>query len=106
MQEVSGSTPLSSTKTAASLKGAAVSMSGPSRRHVAACLAANNARRLEPVASSLHLENTLRGRAPIQGHGRANEVAFAKDFAMTRTILFDSPFLLGFEHTRDLIERA
>lgn len=25
---------------------------------------------------------------------------------MTRTILFDSPFLLGFEHTRDLIERA
>jgi HSP20 family molecular chaperone IbpA len=24
----------------------------------------------------------------------------------TRTILFDSPFLLGFEHTRDLIERA
>jgi hypothetical protein len=28
MQEVSGSTPLSSTKTAASLKGAAVSISG------------------------------------------------------------------------------
>jgi len=25
---------------------------------------------------------------------------------MTRTILFDSPFLLGFEHTRALIERA
>ena len=25
---------------------------------------------------------------------------------MNRTILFDSPFLLGFEHTRDLIERA
>ena len=25
---------------------------------------------------------------------------------MTRTLLFDSPFLLGFEHTRDLIERA
>jgi HSP20 family molecular chaperone IbpA len=24
----------------------------------------------------------------------------------TRTILFDSPFLLGFEHTRDLVERA
>ena len=24
----------------------------------------------------------------------------------TRTILFDSPYLLGFEHTRDLIERA
>ena len=24
----------------------------------------------------------------------------------TRTILFDSPFLLGFEHTRALIERA
>ncbi len=25
---------------------------------------------------------------------------------MTRTILFDSPFLLGFDRTRDLIERA
>lgn len=25
---------------------------------------------------------------------------------MNRTILFDSPFLLGFEHTRSLIERA
>ena len=25
---------------------------------------------------------------------------------MNRTILFDSPFLLGFGHTRDLIERA
>lgn len=25
---------------------------------------------------------------------------------MSRTILFDSPFLLGFEHTRSLIERA
>jgi len=36
----------------------------------------------------------------------ANEVALSEDFAMTRTILFDSPFLLGFEHTRDLIERA
>ena len=24
----------------------------------------------------------------------------------TRTIVFDSPFLLGFEHTRALIERA
>lgn len=25
---------------------------------------------------------------------------------MNRTLLFDSPFLLGFEHTRNLIERA
>lgn len=25
---------------------------------------------------------------------------------MNRSIVFDSPFLLGFEHTRDLIERA
>ena len=25
---------------------------------------------------------------------------------MNRTILFDSPFLLGFDHTRALIERA
>ena len=25
---------------------------------------------------------------------------------MNRTLLFDSPFLLGFDHTRDLIERA
>ena len=25
---------------------------------------------------------------------------------MNRTLLFDSPFLLGFEHTRALVERA
>jgi HSP20 family molecular chaperone IbpA len=25
---------------------------------------------------------------------------------MTRSLLFDSPFLLGFEHTRNLVERA
>jgi HSP20 family molecular chaperone IbpA len=25
---------------------------------------------------------------------------------MTRTVFFDSPFMLGFEHTRDLIERT
>ncbi len=25
---------------------------------------------------------------------------------MTRSVLFDSPFLLGFEHTRQLVERA
>ena len=25
---------------------------------------------------------------------------------MNRPVLFDSPFLLGFEHTRSLIERA
>ena len=24
----------------------------------------------------------------------------------TRTVLFDSPFLLGFDHTRSLIDRA
>jgi len=29
-----------------------------------------------------------------------------KDFFMNRAPLFDSPFLLGFEHTRALIERA
>jgi HSP20 family molecular chaperone IbpA len=27
-------------------------------------------------------------------------------FAMTRTVFFDSPFLLGFEQTRELIERT
>ncbi len=32
---------------------------------------------------------------------------FRKDLRMTtRTILFDSPFLLGFDHTRALIDRA
>jgi HSP20 family molecular chaperone IbpA len=30
----------------------------------------------------------------------------SEGFEMNRTILFDSPFLLGFEHTRSLIERA
>ena len=29
-----------------------------------------------------------------------------EDSPMTRTVLFDSPFLLGFEHTRALIDRA
>jgi HSP20 family molecular chaperone IbpA len=29
-----------------------------------------------------------------------------EDFALNRALLFDSPFLLGFEHTRHLIERA
>src|SRR5207302_3461181 len=34
-------------------------------------------------------------------------VAFDKDsLRMNRSVLFDSPFLLGFEHTRSLIERA
>ena len=30
----------------------------------------------------------------------------AKDTRMNLSIIFDSPFLLGFEHTRSLIERA
>src|SRR5579863_4530007 len=30
----------------------------------------------------------------------------SEDSPMNRTLLFDSPFLLGFDHTRDLIERA
>ncbi len=29
-----------------------------------------------------------------------------RGLAVNRTILFDSPFLLGFDHTRNLIERA
>jgi HSP20 family molecular chaperone IbpA len=42
----------------------------------------------------------LRDRDPIDGR-------FTKGHAMTtRTILFDSPFLLGFDHTRALIDRA
>jgi HSP20 family molecular chaperone IbpA len=37
----------------------------------------------------------------------ANEVALPfQGFAMTRMLTFDSPYLLGFEHTRVLIERA
>jgi HSP20 family molecular chaperone IbpA len=44
---------------------------------------------------------------PNSGGGAAGEVAFDEDLAMTtRTVVFDSPFLLGFEHTRALIERA
>ena len=36
-----------------------------------------------------------------------SEVAFLEDSPMTtRTILFDSPFLLGFDQTRALIDRA
>src|SRR6185503_13407382 len=31
---------------------------------------------------------------------------FSQGLRMNRTILFDSPFLLGFEHTRTLVERA
>ena len=34
------------------------------------------------------------------------ESLHAEGSSMNRTILFDSPFLLGFDHTRDLIERA
>jgi HSP20 family molecular chaperone IbpA len=34
------------------------------------------------------------------------EVASSEGFTVNRTILFDSPFLLGFEHTRNLVERA
>jgi HSP20 family molecular chaperone IbpA len=30
----------------------------------------------------------------------------SEGFAMNRTLMFDSPFLLGFEHTRALVERA
>src|ERR1700752_3736793 len=37
--------------------------------------------------------------------GSAGRVASTRT-RMTRTLLFDSPFLLGFEHTRNLIERA
>lgn len=47
--------------------------------------------------------------APPAGVG-VRRVAFHKgsetDWEMQRTILFDSPFLLGFEHTRALVERA
>src|SRR3954464_7945675 len=38
--------------------------------------------------------------------GRPVRRVASQGLLMTRTILFDSPFLLGFEHTRSLIERA
>src|SRR5262245_56643637 len=45
-------------------------------------------------------------RAPIQGPGRRTKSLPARASPMNRTILFDSPFLLGFERTRSLVERA
>src|SRR6201992_4057445 len=38
--------------------------------------------------------------------GPAGESLPEDSSRMNRSILFDSPFLLGFEHTRNLIERA
>jgi HSP20 family molecular chaperone IbpA len=38
--------------------------------------------------------------------GSAGESLFRGLFVMSRSLIFDSPFLLGFEHTRNLIERA
>src|SRR5215469_10669914 len=46
------------------------------------------------------------GLGASRGPGSADEVASCEGFAMTRTVVFDSPFLLGFERTRSLIERA
>src|SRR5215469_11370780 len=43
--------------------------------------------------------------APLQGRS-GGEVAWLEGFAMNRAVFFDSPFLLGFEHTRALAERA
>jgi HSP20 family molecular chaperone IbpA len=36
----------------------------------------------------------------------AGKSLHTEGFAMTRTVFFDSPFLLGFEQTRELIERT
>src|SRR3954471_16619113 len=38
--------------------------------------------------------------------GSAGESLIQGLFGMNRGLIFDSPFLLGFEHTRSLIERA
>lgn len=47
------------------------------------------------------------GRAPIRkGPTRCTKSLHFEGFALNRAVLFDSPFLLGFEHTRNLIERA
>jgi HSP20 family molecular chaperone IbpA len=42
----------------------------------------------------------------MMGRPAGDEVAFGEGFTVNRTIFFDSPFLLGFEHTRNLVERA
>src|ERR1044072_6176983 len=42
---------------------------------------------------------------PIPG-GSIGESLLARTLWMNRSLIFDSPFLLGFEHTRSLIERA
>ena len=40
------------------------------------------------------------------GPGSGSCKSLDEDLDVTRTVLFDSPFLLGFDHTRALIERA
>ena len=42
----------------------------------------------------------------MTGRPSGVEVAYGEGFTVNRTIFFDSPFLLGFEHTRNLVERA
>ena len=42
----------------------------------------------------------------MTGRPAGVEVALCEGFTVNRTIFFDSPFLLGFEHTRNLVERA
>ena len=47
----------------------------------------------------------IRPGVPISGAGPGSRF-FEDSLEMNRTLLFDSPFLLGFEHTRNLVERA
>src|SRR5438445_10100331 len=49
----------------------------------------------------------MSGRAaPLPGGPAGESLSTRTLREMNRTVLFDSPFLLGFEHTRNLIERA
>ena len=48
----------------------------------------------------------VRTVAPIPGGGPESRLSQGLSKPMNRSILFDSPFLLGFEHTRALAERA
>jgi len=48
----------------------------------------------------------VRTVAPIPGGGPESRLSQGLLKPMNRSILFDSPFLLGFEHTRALAERA
>lgn len=46
------------------------------------------------------------GVSPPKGDADGRHACFGGTYVNTRPILFDSPYLLGFDHTRALIDRA